>query len=81
MPPEEGEKVETRRVDTRKDGSKLGSIWKLYTDGASRSDGSGARLMLITPEGREYTYALRVKFETTNNEAEYEALLPGLRIA
>ncbi|GKC67446.1 reverse transcriptase domain-containing protein [Tanacetum coccineum] len=40
----------------------------------------GAGLMLISPEGREYTYALRFEFETTNNEAEYEALLAGLRI-
>ncbi|GJV73425.1 reverse transcriptase domain-containing protein [Tanacetum coccineum] len=55
--------------------------WKFYTDGASSSDGSGAGLMLIEPEGKEYTYALRLEFETMNNESEYEALLAGLRIA
>ncbi|GJS14870.1 reverse transcriptase domain-containing protein [Tanacetum coccineum] len=55
--------------------------WKLYIDGASNSDGAGAGLMLIDPAGKEYTYALRFEFETTNNEAEYEALLAGLRIA
>ncbi|GKA77450.1 reverse transcriptase domain-containing protein, partial [Tanacetum coccineum] len=38
-------------------------------------------LMLIDPEGKEYTCALRFRFETTNNEAEYEALLVGLRIS
>ncbi|GJV75460.1 reverse transcriptase domain-containing protein [Tanacetum coccineum] len=32
-------------------------------------------------EGKEYTYALRFEFETTNNKAEYEELLAGLRIA
>ncbi|GJW55353.1 reverse transcriptase domain-containing protein [Tanacetum coccineum] len=53
----------------------------LYTDGASSFDCSGAGLMLISPEGKEYTYALRFEFETTNNEAEYEALLEGLQIA
>ncbi|GKF18424.1 reverse transcriptase domain-containing protein, partial [Tanacetum coccineum] len=37
--------------------------------------------MQIDPSGKEYTYALRFEFETTNNEAEYEALLAGLRIA
>ncbi|GKD37799.1 reverse transcriptase domain-containing protein, partial [Tanacetum coccineum] len=37
--------------------------------------------MLIDLEGKEYTYALRFKFETTNNEAEYEALLAGLKIS
>nr|GEU70101.1 reverse transcriptase domain-containing protein [Tanacetum cinerariifolium] len=31
--------------------------------------------------GIEYTYALRLTFSSTNNEAEYEALLAGLRIA
>ncbi|GJS75687.1 reverse transcriptase domain-containing protein [Tanacetum coccineum] len=42
--------------------------WKLFTDGASSSDGSGAGLMLVNPEGKEYTYALRFEFKTTNNE-------------
>nr|GEV86811.1 reverse transcriptase domain-containing protein [Tanacetum cinerariifolium] len=55
--------------------------WKLYTDRASSSDGSGVGLMLIDPEGKEYTYALRFEFKTTNNEVEYEALLARLRIA
>ncbi|GJZ36240.1 reverse transcriptase domain-containing protein [Tanacetum coccineum] len=55
--------------------------WKLYIDGASSSDGFEAGLILVNPEGREYTYALRFEFETTNNEAKYEALLAGLRIA
>ncbi|GJZ86046.1 reverse transcriptase domain-containing protein [Tanacetum coccineum] len=30
---------------------------------------------------KEYTYALRFEFETTNNEAENKALLAGLWIA
>ncbi|GJY54598.1 reverse transcriptase domain-containing protein [Tanacetum coccineum] len=38
-------------------------------------------LMLVRLEGKEYTYALRFEFETTKNEAEYEALLAGLLIA
>ncbi|XP_071713323.1 uncharacterized protein [Rutidosis leptorrhynchoides] len=54
--------------------------WKLFTDGASSSNGSWVGLMLINPEGQEFTYALRFEFNTTNNEAEYEALLVELRI-
>nr|GEV65832.1 hypothetical protein [Tanacetum cinerariifolium] len=77
MPPKEGEKVATRRVGTRKKGQKLKSIWKLYTDKASSSNGSGAGLMVISPEGREYTYAMCFEFKTTNNKA----LLARLRIA
>ncbi|GKC45515.1 reverse transcriptase domain-containing protein [Tanacetum coccineum] len=55
--------------------------WILFTDGSSCTDDSGARLILINPEGMEFTYALRFRFDATNNEAEYEALIAGLRIA
>ncbi|XP_023758475.1 uncharacterized protein LOC111906920 [Lactuca sativa] len=54
--------------------------WTLYTDGASSRKGSGAGLILTSPEGEEVTYALRFNFRTLNNEAEYEALLAGLRL-
>ncbi|GKF09913.1 reverse transcriptase domain-containing protein, partial [Tanacetum coccineum] len=49
--------------------------------GASSSDGYRAGLMLVSPKGKEYTYALRFEFKTTNMEAEYEALLAGLCIS
>ncbi|GJR24103.1 reverse transcriptase domain-containing protein [Tanacetum coccineum] len=55
--------------------------WTLFTNGASSLKGSGAGLVLIGPSGIKYTYALRLTFPSTNNEAEYEALLAGLRIA
>ncbi|GJT60159.1 reverse transcriptase domain-containing protein [Tanacetum coccineum] len=45
------------------------------------ADGSGARLILANPEEIEFTYALRFRFDATNNEAEYEALITGLKIA
>ncbi|GKF04769.1 reverse transcriptase domain-containing protein [Tanacetum coccineum] len=34
-----------------------------------------------TPEGIEFTYALRFQFTASNNEAEYKALIDGLQIA
>ncbi|GJR02797.1 reverse transcriptase domain-containing protein [Tanacetum coccineum] len=55
--------------------------WTLFTDGASESMGSSAGLVLISPSGMEFTYALRLNFTSTNNEAEYEALVAGLRMA
>ncbi|GJV96892.1 reverse transcriptase domain-containing protein [Tanacetum coccineum] len=55
--------------------------WILFTDGSSCTDGSGAGLILTNPVGMEFTYALRFRFDATNNEAEYEALIAGLRIA
>nr|GEZ05693.1 hypothetical protein [Tanacetum cinerariifolium] len=57
------------------------NIWKLYTDGASTDHGSGVGLILLNLEGEEYSYALRLNFTNSNNDAEYEALLAGLRIA
>ncbi|GJZ47906.1 reverse transcriptase domain-containing protein [Tanacetum coccineum] len=71
---------ETKVEETKGKGPGLKNAWKLFTDGASSFDGSRAGLMLVSPEGKEYTYALRFEFETTNNEAKYEALLAGLRI-
>ncbi|XP_022027412.1 uncharacterized protein LOC110928683 [Helianthus annuus] len=55
--------------------------WLLYTDGASNEDGAGAGLRLVCPGKHEFTYAIRLDFKSTNNEAEYEAFLAGLRLA
>ncbi|GJZ69402.1 reverse transcriptase domain-containing protein [Tanacetum coccineum] len=77
----EEKETESNESEAAIEEPKTEDMWKLYTDGASSSDGSGADLMLVSPEGKEYTYALRFNFETTNNEADYEALLAGLRIA
>nr|GEZ46790.1 reverse transcriptase domain-containing protein [Tanacetum cinerariifolium] len=54
--------------------------WTLFTEGSSCIDGSGDELILTDLEGIEFTYALRFRFDATNNEAEYEALVIGLRI-
>nr|GFC07064.1 reverse transcriptase domain-containing protein [Tanacetum cinerariifolium] len=55
--------------------------WTLFTDGSSCVDGSGAGLILTSPEGTKFTYALRFQFTASYNEVEYEALITGLRIA
>ncbi|GKD05333.1 reverse transcriptase domain-containing protein [Tanacetum coccineum] len=55
--------------------------WILFTNGSSCTDGSGVGLILTNPKGMEFTYALRFRFNATNNKAEYEALIAGLRIA
>ena len=41
--------------------------------------GTGAGLILVNPEGVITEYALRFKFSATNNGAEYEALIAGLK--
>jgi ribonuclease HI len=53
--------------------------WELFVDGASNSKGSGVGVVLVSPEGLILEQAVRLKFSASNNEAEYEALLIGLR--
>ena len=55
--------------------------WKLYIDGASGSQGSGAGVILISLSKIQIKYAVKLKYNTTNNIAEYEALLIGLKLA
>ncbi|GKV37609.1 hypothetical protein SLEP1_g45619 [Rubroshorea leprosula] len=55
--------------------------WVLYVDGAANIEGSGAGVVLIGPDGFKSEHALRFKFQTTNNAAEYEALIYGLKLA
>ncbi|KAM1624115.1 hypothetical protein TB2_021756 [Malus domestica] len=55
--------------------------WSLYVDGSSNQQGCGAGLVLTTPDKVVMEYALRFKFKASNNEAEYEALIAGLRLA
>lgn len=49
-------------------------------DGASNSFNSGASLILTNSEGVVAKYGLRCAFKASNNQAEYGALLVGLRI-
>nr|GEZ84260.1 reverse transcriptase domain-containing protein [Tanacetum cinerariifolium] len=77
--------VERPKDDTpdtsMEDREELPDPWILFTDGSSCIDGSGASLIITNPEGMEFTYALRFRFNATNNKAEYEALIASLRIA
>ncbi|KAL5552902.1 hypothetical protein UlMin_040303 [Ulmus minor] len=57
------------------------SLWHLYVDGSSTDNCSGAGVILVSPEKVRLSCALRFRFKATNNQAEYEALLAGLRLA
>jgi ribonuclease HI len=43
--------------------------------------GAGASLLFISPLGKHVHYVIRLHFLASNNMAEYEALVNGLRIA
>ena len=55
--------------------------WTLHIYGSSKPEGGGAGLVLTGPNGVIAEYSLWFKFLSTNNEAEYEALMMELRIA
>ena len=46
--------------------------------GVANAQGSGAGLILTSPNGIDVEYALRFEFKVSNNEAEYEAVIVGL---
>ena len=50
-------------------------------DGSANEGGSGTGLILVSPEGYRVHCALRFGFKASNNEAEYEALIAGLKLA
>ena len=53
--------------------------WRVFVDGASSAMRAGARIVIITSEGIRLEHSFRLGFRASNNEAEYEALLAGLR--
>jgi hypothetical protein len=56
-------------------------LWTMYFDGSLMKIGAGAGLLLISPLGKHLRYVIRLHFLASNNVAEYEALVNGLRIA
>src|SRR5438105_7126424 len=55
--------------------------WMMYFDGSLMIEGAGAGIILISPISERLKYVLQIYFPVSNNAAEYEALLHGLRIA
>jgi ribonuclease HI len=54
--------------------------WTLYFDGSVMKTRAGAGLLFISPLGEHTRYTVHLHFPVSNNMAEYEALLCGLRI-
>src|SRR5688572_30992554 len=55
-------------------------LWTLYFDGSSCGAGSGIGIILISPRGASYDFSLPIEASTTNNQAEYRAVLKGLQL-
>ncbi|XP_063939916.1 uncharacterized protein LOC135148542 [Daucus carota subsp. sativus] len=54
--------------------------WTLHVDGSSTTERSGAGIILKSPDGFVIKTAISFNFAATNNQAEYEALLAGLKL-
>ena len=56
-------------------------LWTIHTDGSPTQKKGGAGITITSPKEDVLKYRVQLKFLVTNNEAEYEAILMGLRIA
>ena len=59
----------------------LSKAWKMYVYGTKNSLDAVASVVLRRPEGAIFQHCLRLNFPTTNNEAEYEGFIAGLKSA
>ena len=55
--------------------------WSVHTDESSNRQAGGAGFILLSSEGDVVECMVGLDFPTTNNEAEYEALVAGLDLA
>jgi ribonuclease HI len=53
--------------------------WALFFDGSSCGKGGGVGIILISPRGEMFEFAIPIQPTVTNNQAEYEELLRGLQ--
>jgi ribonuclease HI len=53
----------------------------MHFDRLLMKQGAGLGLIFVSPLGMCMRYVIRFHFPTSNNMAEYEALINGLRIA
>jgi ribonuclease HI len=59
--------------------TKDAEAWTVFCDGSWGTFGAGPAAVLVAPSNVRTCYAIKLDFSCTNNIAEYEALLLGLR--
>jgi hypothetical protein len=70
-----GRTLRAQGEETTKDAE----AWAVFCDGSWGTFGAGAAVVLVAPFKVRTCYVARLDFSCTNNIAEYEALLLGLR--
>jgi hypothetical protein len=79
--PEPPLKLRKQSVTFHEDSPLTTSVWKMFFDGASSKDVAGAGVVFVSPSRETISLSYKLEFEATNNVAEYEALVLGLRAA
>src|SRR3954467_12246479 len=57
------------------------NYWKMHFDGSKCLDGLGAGVVITSPKKDKLEYMLQIHFAASNNVAEYESLVHGLKMA
>jgi ribonuclease HI len=52
----------------------------LFFDGSSCGVGAGIGIVLISPQGTSYEFSIPIEKTSTNNQAEYQAVLKGIKL-
>lgn len=68
--------VKERQITGKEDNQN--DVWDLFFYGAFSKEGAGSGVILIFPRKETLPISMKLEFDTTNNVAEYEALILGL---
>ena len=55
--------------------------WVVHVDGSTTQHAGRIGVVLQSPEGDKLKHKIRLQYQPTNNEVEYEAFLKGLELA
>jgi hypothetical protein len=57
------------------------NYWRMHFDGSKTIHGLGAGIVLTSPKNDQLRYVLQIHFAASNNVAEYEVLVHGLKVS
>jgi ribonuclease HI len=57
------------------------NYWRMHFDGSKMIHGLGVGIVLTSPKNDQLRYVLQIHFVASNNVAEYEALVQGLKVS
>jgi hypothetical protein len=55
-------------------------LWTMLFDGSLSGVGAGIGIILISSQGANYEFSMPIEKTSTNNQAEYQAVLKGIKL-